>query len=110
MMGLTIMSHSSEVKPFFATVKVTAERAQRCSNLPYTGKSVSTHRKLLTTRVLHEASHPTRPVCSCDEEIFRRLIVEGFWNVVHLMINKGTSSSHLRLVPPVKPYESETPC
>jgi hypothetical protein len=104
------MSHSWEVKPFFAAVKAAAKRAQRCSNLPYTGNSASTHRKLLTPRVLHEASHATRPVCSCGEEIFRRLIVEGFWNVVHLMINKGTSSSHLRLVPSVKPNESENPC
>src|ERR1700712_4589379 len=109
-MGLAIMSHSSEVKPFFATAKVAAEREQRCSNLPYTGNSVSTHRKLLTTWVLHEASHATRPVCSFGEEIFRRLIVEGSWNVFHLMTNKGASSSHLRLVPPVNPYESETSC
>jgi hypothetical protein len=83
-MGLTIMSHSSEVKPFFAAAENRGAENKRCSDLstfPYTCHSVSAHRKLLTTWVLQEASHATRPVCSFGEEIFRRLIFEGFWNV-----------------------------
>jgi hypothetical protein len=88
-MGLTIMSHSWEVKPFFAAAKVAAEREQRCSDLPYTGNSVFTHRKLLTTSVLHEASHATGPVCSCGGKIFRRLTVEGSWNVVQFDDQQG---------------------
>jgi len=47
----------------------------------------------------------TCPLCSFGEEISCLLIVEGFWNLVHLIINKVTSWSHPVL--PVIPYESE---
>jgi hypothetical protein len=111
-MSLTIMFHRWEVKPFFAKSKPRT-REQKYSDpsaFPYTGDSMSAHWKCFTTWMLKEASHATRPLCSFGEEIFCLLSVEGFWNVVHLIINKGTSPSLLRQVLAVKPYESETPC
>jgi hypothetical protein len=60
--------------------------------------------------MLKKVNHTTCPLCSFGEEISCLLIVEGFWNVIHLIIDKGTLLSRLRQVLPVRPYESEIPC
>jgi hypothetical protein len=111
-MDLSIMWHSSEVKPFFATAKVAAERIKDTPIVrPFPILAIVC---LLIEIAYHLGAAGSQPCHSSGmllwREIFCLLIVAGFWNVIHLMINNGTSSSHLRLVPPDKPYESETPC
>jgi hypothetical protein len=71
---------------------------------------MSAQRKSFTTWMLKKANHTTCPLCSFGEEISCLLIVEGFWMVIHLIIDKDIWLSRLRQVLLVRPYESEIPC